>query len=99
MFALNNVFGKEVMNRDVGFATFTEFTFVRMIFMSLASYVWLLKLGVKVTDVPSNLRVILLARCFFGSINFLITSIALKILPLSIFMIILSTNPFFTALL
>jgi len=40
-----------------------------------------------------------LARCFFGSINFLITSIAMKTLPLSIFMIILSTNPFFTALL
>ena len=99
MFALNSVFGKDTMSREVGFATFTEFTFVRMIFMSLASYACLFKLKMKVTDVPSNLRIILLARCCIGSVNFIILAIALKTLPLTISTIIISTNPFFTALL
>lgn len=84
MFTLNNVFGKEVMNREVGYATFTEFTLVRMIFMSLASYGYLLKLNIKVTDVPQNLRLILFARCFIGSVNFVILAIAIKVISLSI---------------
>jgi drug/metabolite transporter (DMT)-like permease len=99
LFTLNNVFGKEAMNREIGFATFVEFTFVRMWIMALASYIWLVKLKIRVTDVPQDLKLILLARCFLGSVNFLVIAIALKTLPLSISTIIMSTNPFMTALL
>jgi len=99
MFTLNNVFGKEAMNRTNDYATFIEFTFVRLWFMAIASYLCLLWFKIKVTDVPKELRGILFARCFIGSVNFLVIAISLKILPLSISMIIMSTNPFLTALL
>ena len=98
-FTLNNVFGKSAMSRVTGYATFLEFTLVRMVFMAIASYICCAKLKVKVTTVPKELRLVLFARCLIGSVNFLVIAIALKLLPLSISMIIMSTNPFFTAIL
>jgi len=99
MFTLNNVFGKEAMNRKVGFASFIELTLVRMWFMAIASYIWLQKLNISVTAFPANLKYILFARCFTGAVNYLVVTIAIKLMPLSISMIITSTNPFITALL
>lgn len=84
MFTSVGVFGKDVMNREVGGATFIEFTFVRMVFMVILAYSYLLKLKIKVTDVPPNLWPLLLARCFIGSINFIILAVVIKIIPLTI---------------
>jgi drug/metabolite transporter (DMT)-like permease len=99
MFTFNNVFGKSAMNKEVGYANFWEYTFVRMWFMTIASYLWLYGLKIKITDVPSDKRLLLFFRCSVGTANFLVTAYALKVLPLSIYTIIISTNPFMTALL
>lgn len=41
LFALNNMYGKEVMNLEVGKVTFVEFTLFRSIFMMVASFLML----------------------------------------------------------
>jgi len=99
MYTLNNALGKDVMSRPSGFATFNEFTFVRMWVMAIAAYLCLLRIDVKVTDVPADLRWILVARCAVGAVNFLLIAIALKNLPISVSVIIMGTSPFTTALL
>ena len=45
-FTLNNALGKELMNRGTGYATFLEYTFVRMLLMAIAAYFCCLKLKV-----------------------------------------------------
>lgn len=99
MYTLNNALGKDAMSRNEGFATFNEFTFVRMWFMAIAAYVCLLRNKQKVTDFRPDLRWILIARCAVGAINFLLIAIALKNLPISVSVIIMGTSPFTTALL
>ena len=99
MFTITNALGKEVMSRPEDFASLSELTFVRMLVVAFSSYVCLTKIGVRVTEVPKEVRGILFGRCCMGTLDFLTTAVALKTLPLCICMIIRSTNPFMTAVL
>ena len=96
-FTINNSLGKELMTKPVGFLTFNEFTLARSLFTMTLSYFILCYLNVKVSDVAIDLRHVLVARCLVGCTAFLVTAVALKLLPLSIYTLILSTNPFLTA--
>ena len=96
-FTINNSLGKELMTKPVGFITFNEFTLARTLFTMSLSYFILRFMNIKVRDVSVDLRNVLVARCLVGCTAFLVTAVALKLLPLSIYTLILSTNPFLTA--
>jgi len=98
-FTFSNAFGKDLMNKPVGYLTFNEFTLVRSIFTMSLSFVILRKNSMYVDNVEANLKWILLARCLVGTLTFLVTAIAMKLLPLSVYTLIFSTNPFITAVL
>lgn len=98
LFAINNMYGKEIMNLDVGKVTFIEFTLFRSSFMMVGSYLLLYGDRRSVTDVEKKYRWILTSRALVGTFVFLITTVALKMLPLSIYVMILNTVPFMTAI-
>ena len=50
-FTFSNAFGKELMNKPVGYVTFNEFTLVRSIFTMSLSFVLLSRMGVFVNSV------------------------------------------------
>lgn len=91
--------GKSIMNKPVGPVSYMEFSFFRSFFIMVTSYALLQRYEVKVNDVPQDCRIPLIARCMFGTFTFILTTVSLKILPLSIYTIVLSTSPFMTALL
>jgi drug/metabolite transporter (DMT)-like permease len=92
------MFGKEVMNLDTGHVTFIEFIFFRTVFMTVSSYLLLYGERRSVTDVAKDYRFILFCRCVAGTSLFLLTTLGNKILPLSIYVMILNTAPFMTAI-
>lgn len=98
LFAINNMYGKEIMNLDIGKVTFIEFTLFRSSFMMVGSYLLLYGDRRSVTDVEKKYRWILTSRALVGTFVFLITTVALKMLPLSIYVMILNTVPFMTAI-
>ncbi len=99
LFTINNTFGKEVMNLDIGKTTFTEFTLFRSVFMMNSSLLMMYGDRRSIYDVPVEYRWILFSRCTIGTFAFLITTVGLKMLPLSIFVMIMNTTPFITAIL
>lgn len=98
LFAINNMYGKDVMNLPAGKVTFSEFTFFRTLFMTVASYLILYGDRKSVYDVAKEYRLILISRCVTGTLLFLLTTLGLKMLPLSIYVMILNTAPFMTAI-
>ena len=76
-----------------------EFTFSRSFFIVVISYAYLVKNGIKVNKYRPDDKYIFLSRCFFGSAGFVVTSISLKLIPLSQFTLVMSTSPFSTAVL
>jgi drug/metabolite transporter (DMT)-like permease len=50
-------------------------------------------------EVPQVCRKTLIIRCLVGSAAFLMTTEALKLIPLSFFTMIINTSPFLTAIL
>jgi drug/metabolite transporter (DMT)-like permease len=76
MFTITNALSKEVMSRQGDFATLNEFIFVIMWIIAFASYMCLLKLKLKVFQVPTELKGILFARCFMGGLDYLTTFVA-----------------------
>jgi drug/metabolite transporter (DMT)-like permease len=91
--------GKAIMNKPEGPISYMEFSFFRSLFLTITSYALLQRYEVKVKDVPQDCKVPLIARCLIGTFTFVLTTVSLKILPLSIYTIVLSTSPFMTALL
>lgn len=91
--------GKTIMNNAVGPVSYMEFSFFRSVFLAATSYSLLKRYEIGVKDVPADCTIPLIARCLIGTVTFVITTVSLKILPLSIYVIVLSTSPFMTALL
>lgn len=99
-FTINNALGKQLMSKPVGNITFIEFTLVRSFFTMTLSFLILSRImKYKVSDVATDQRKVLLARCLVGSVAFLTSAIGTNLLPLSILTLIMSTNPFLTAAL
>jgi len=98
-FTFSNAFGKELMNKPVGYVTFIEFTLVRSLFTMSLSYTLLRRMDVNVKQIASDMRFVLLSRCIVGCVAFLVTALAMKEIPLSVYTLIMSTNPFITAIL
>ena len=85
------------MNKENGRTTFIEFTLFRSFFMMNSSLLMIYGQKINVFEVGRELRCILASRCLVGTFVFLITTLALKMLPMSIFVMIVNTTPFMTA--
>jgi len=97
LFTINNTLGKDVMNKEIGRTTFIEFTLFRSFFMMNSSLLMIYGQKINVFEVAREFRCILASRCLVGTFVFLITTLALKMLPMSIFVMIVNTTPFMTA--
>ena len=87
------------MNLPEAPISYLEFSFFRSVFLTITAQMMMSQYDIKMRDVPKDCVNILIFRCLVGVTTFIITTISLKMLPLSIYQLILSTNPFFTAIL
>jgi drug/metabolite transporter (DMT)-like permease len=90
--------GKDILSKDVP-VTFIEFSLFRSLFLTITAYMMMNKAGRRANDVPADCVNPLIFRSLVGIATFLIVTISLKMLPISIYTIILSTSPFFVGVL
>lgn len=91
--------GKDIMNKPFAPINYFEFSFFRSLFLMVTSYLLISRYDVKITDVPRDCRFPLTFRCLIGTATFVITTVSLKILPITIYTIVLRTSPIMTAIL
>jgi len=91
--------GKDIMNKPVAPINYFEFSFFRSVFLMVTSYLLISRYDVEITDVPKDCRLPLIFRCLVGTATFVITTVSLKILPITIYTIVLRTSPIMTAIL
>ena len=87
------------MNHPTGPITYLEFSFFRSLFLAITAFGMMRRFDLKTTDVPKDCVRTLIFRCFVGTVTFIITAMSLKMMPLSFYVLVLSTNPFVTGLL
>ncbi len=87
------------MNHPTGPINFLEFSFFRSLFLAVTAFGMMRKNDLKTTDVPKDCVRTLIFRCSVGTVTFIITAISLKMMPLSFYVLVLSTNPFVTGIL
>ena len=98
-YAAMNTLGKIILTKPEGFVNAMEFCFFRSVFLCLTSYKIMARYGKKATDVPLDCRAGLILRSLVGVLTFIVVTVALSMIPLSIYTIVLSTTPLFTGLL
>lgn len=87
------------MNDPLGPVSYLEFSFFRSLVLAITSYALLQSYQIKTDDFPPDCKVPLVIRCLVGTFTFVITTVSLKILPLSVYTIVTNTSPFMTTVL
>mmetsp|Transcript_34875 Transcript_34875/g.53541 ORF Transcript_34875/g.53541 Transcript_34875/m.53541 type:complete len:132 (+) Transcript_34875:54-449(+) len=71
----------------------------RSVFLTIGGFLQTKVVGHDISNVPKELRKILLIRCIAGTFSFALISVATQFIPLSISIILANTTPFWTAIL
>ena len=77
--------GKDVLSLETNPITSIEFSFFRSFFLMLTSYILLGQYNLKVMDVPKSCIVPLVFRCIIGTTTFIVITVSLQLLPLTIY--------------
>lgn len=95
-----NSCGKEILSQtDNTGINLWEFSFFRSLFLTLTAALLIKRKNKEVFYIPPECYGLLFYRCLVGFCTFFLLTVPLRLIPLSVFQSVLSTVPFWIALL